>query len=78
MNKLTNFIVWICKKFSRNEIEKIINELTNILSDSNSSIQPKDDFKEKHPNYRNYTIDSELPLTEPKIKKKENITGKNY
>ena len=71
MNRLSRFIIWICSKFTRSEIERIVEELTNILKNSDSAIKPRDDFKEQHPNYRNYTVDSELPLNEPKIKKKK-------
>ncbi len=71
MNKLTHFIIWICSKFTRSEIERIVEELTDILKHNDSAIKPKDDFKEQHPNYRNYAVDSDLPLTEPKIKKKK-------
>ena len=68
-NKVSRFVIWICSKFSRQEIEFMIKELSNILAHRNPEIKPKDDFKEKHPNYRNFFSDSHPPLTEPPKKK---------
>lgn len=45
MNKISRFVIWICSKFDRSEIEKIINELLLILEDRDPHIKPKDDFK---------------------------------
>ena len=39
----------------------IIGELNKILKDPNSEIQPKDTFKEDHPNYRNFEVDPNPP-----------------
>jgi hypothetical protein len=69
MDKISRFVVWICSKFNREQIEKIILQLTEIIQNKNSEIKPKDDFKEKHPNYRDYSVDPNPPLTEP-LKKK--------
>jgi hypothetical protein len=65
MNKITKFVVWICYKFSRQQVEAIVTELTDILKDANSRFGPRDEFKEEHPNYRNFDPDPTEPLTEP-------------
>jgi len=31
----------------------------------NPEVKPKDDFKEKHPNYRNFLVDLKPPLKAP-------------
>jgi len=62
MNKINRFIIWICSKFTRDEIEQIIQGLTDILSNRNPEVKPKDDFKERHPNYRNFYVDPNPPL----------------
>ncbi len=62
MDKISRFVVWICSKFTKEQIEKIILQLTEILQNKNPEIKPKDDFKEKHPNYRNYSVDPNPPL----------------
>ena len=51
MKKITRFVIWICSKFTRREIEQIIDGLIEVLANCNPEIKPKDDFKEKHPNY---------------------------
>jgi len=71
MYKISRFVIWICKKFNRTQIEHIVSSLIDVLYDPNSEIKPKDQFKEEHPNYRNYYVDSQAPLNEdPKTKKK--------
>jgi hypothetical protein len=70
MSKISRFVVWICSKFSRQEIEKIIAELSGILKNPDSIFGPRDEFKETHPNYRNFEPDPNEPLTEPPVKKK--------
>ncbi len=76
MRKMLRFAVWICSKFTKNEIEFLVKELTDILANRNPEIKPKDDFKEKHPNYRSFYSDPKPPLTEPP-KKKLYYTTKN-
>lgn len=63
MKKVERFIIWICSKFTRAEIERIIQGLSDILANRNPEVKPKDDFKEKHPNYRNFIVDPNPPLT---------------
>jgi hypothetical protein len=71
MFNLSSIVIWICKKFSRVQINLIIDELSKILKDPNSEIQPKDTFKEDHPNYRKFKVDPEPPLKQnPKQKRK--------
>lgn len=63
MNKIDRFVIWICSKFTRTEIEQINQGLSDILANRNPEVKPKDDFKEKHPNYREFSVDPEPPLT---------------
>ena len=65
MKKTTRFVIWICSKFTRCEIEQIIQGLMEVLANRNPEVKPKDDFKEKHPNYRNFFVDPESPLKAP-------------
>lgn len=69
MSKISRFVVWLCSRFSRQEIEKIITELSTILKNPDSKFGPRDEFKEEHPNYRNFDPDPTEPLTEPPVKK---------
>ena len=69
LNKISRFVLWICSKFTRKEIEFIIKELSVIIANRNPEIKPKDDFKEKHPNYHEFSVDTNPPLKKP-VKKK--------
>ncbi len=72
MSKISRFIVWICSKFNRDEVEMIATELTMLLKNPNSVIKPqKDIFREEHPNYRNFDADEDAPLSEPPPGKKK-------
>jgi hypothetical protein len=68
--KLARFVLWICSKFSRTEIEHIVSELVKILSDKNAPIKPKDSFQQEYPNYRKFQVDPKTPLTTKPGKKK--------
>ena len=72
MQRLSRFVIWICSKFNREQIEFIVKELSDILkNNSDPQIKPKDSFKEKHPNYRDFYVDPKPPLTKkPPSKKK--------
>jgi hypothetical protein len=78
MKKLDRFIIWICSKFNRKEIEFIVAGLVKILVDRNPEVKPRDDFKEKHPNYRDFSVDPLPPISEPLKKKIELVLGKNF
>jgi hypothetical protein len=74
MSKISRLIVWICKKFNREQIERIIQELLEALKVPNSEINSKDRFKEEHPHYRSFYVDSKELFTEkPDTKKNEKL-----
>lgn len=81
MSKIARFVIWICSRFTKAEIEQIIVGLSDVLLDRNPDVKPKDGFKEKHPNYREFTVDPLPPLTEPpavkKKRRKQKTTGKS-
>jgi putative transposase len=78
MSKIARFIIWICSKFTKNEIQQIIAGLLDVLEDRNPEVKPKDDFKEKHPNYRNFWVDPLAPLTEPQRVKEEPTPSRDW
>jgi hypothetical protein len=45
MDRISRFVIWICSKFDREQIERIVNELQDILANRNPEVKPKDDFK---------------------------------
>lgn len=70
MDQISRFVVWICSRFNREQIEKIITELSDVLkSRQEFPTKPKNVFKEQHPNYRQFTVDPTPPLTDPAKKK---------
>ena len=71
MTKIARFIIWICSKFTKTEIEQIINGLVDVIQNRNPDVKPKDDFQEKHPNYRKFSVDPKPPLTETSISLKK-------
>jgi len=62
MTKIQHFVIWICKRFNREELLNIVDELTKVLNNQNPEIKPKDDFKEKHPGYRDFSVSALAPL----------------
>lgn len=45
MDQVSRFVVWICSKFDREQIQRIVKELQDILANRNPEVKPKDDFK---------------------------------
>jgi hypothetical protein len=70
ISRIARFIIWISSKFTRVEIEQIIAGLSDVIQNRNPEVKPKDDFKEKHHNYRKFAVDPMPPLTEPPLQKK--------
>jgi hypothetical protein len=70
MDQISRFVIWLCSKFSREQLELIVKELLDILQGRKEfPVNLKDAFREKHPNYRNFQVDPSPPLTEPAKKK---------
>jgi len=65
MDRISRFVIWICSKFDREQIQRIVQELEDILANKNPDVKPKDDFEKKHPNYRDFYVDPLKPLIEP-------------
>jgi len=42
-----------------------------VLANQNPDIKPKDNFKEEHPNYRDFSVDPIPPLKKKRKKKKK-------
>lgn len=65
VTRVSRFVLWICRNFTKSQIERIIFELNNILASRNPGVKPKDDFREKHPNWRQYRPDPTPPRSTP-------------
>jgi hypothetical protein len=65
MDQISRFVIWLCSKFSREQLELIVKELSDILQGRKAfPVNPKDAFREKYPNYRKFNVDPNPPLTE--------------
>jgi len=71
LNQMQRLIVWICRHFNREQILTIVEELTKVVHDKNSELKPKDDFKVKHPKYRDFSADPLAPLDSAEIIKQK-------
>ena len=78
MSKIARFVIWICSKFTKKEIEQIVAGLVEVLQNRNPEVKPKDDFQEKHPHYRDFSVDPLAPLTEPQHVKKEPTPSRDW
>ena len=76
MPKIARFIIWICSKFTKSEIEQIVSGLVEVLQNRDPEVKPRDDFQEKHPNYRSFVVPPLAPLAE--LPKKEPSPSRNY
>jgi hypothetical protein len=45
MDPISRFVIWICSKFNHEQIERIVDELQDVLANRNPEVKPKDDFK---------------------------------
>ncbi len=61
MNKMARFVLWLCQKFTRAELQ----DLRLSASADSFRAQPRDDFRQQHPHYRDFYIDPQAPLTQP-------------
>ncbi len=77
MSAISRFVIWICRKFNRDQVEKIVEELSAILKNPGSSIQPREDSDENYPNYRDFHPDTDAPLTESQLQGKKKRPMRN-
>ena len=71
VKKVQRFVIWICKKFNREQILHIVDELIKVLEDKNPELKPRDHFKEKHPKYRDFSADPLAPLDAAEVVKQK-------
>ena len=65
MGSIPRLIVWLCRKFTRQDLQDLVEQLQEILAGRQPEPQPRDDFRQQHPNYRNFYLDPLAPLTQP-------------
>ncbi len=61
---ITRFVRWLCRKLTRDQLIIAISILLEVVNDQHADIRPRNDFEEKHPRYRKFTVDPLAALTE--------------
>jgi hypothetical protein len=65
MSKIPRLVLWLCRKFTRSDLQELVEELQQVLAGRQPEIQPRDDFRQQHPHYRDFYVDPQAPLTQP-------------
>jgi len=65
IDAITKLVGWLCRKLCRVELQVAVDILQSVLADEHEELKPRNDFKDKHPHYREFTVDPEPPLTDP-------------
>src|SRR5215472_13706376 len=65
MDNIPRLVLWLCRKFTRQQLQELVHELQEILAGRQPEPQPRDDFRQQHPHYRDFYVDPLAPLTPP-------------
>ena len=65
MGNIPRLVLWLCKKFTRQQLQELVHQLQKILAGRQPEPQPRDDFRQQHPHYRNFYVDPLAPFTQP-------------
>jgi transposase-like protein len=64
MGSIARLVVWLCRKFTRQDLQELVQQLQEILAGRQLEPQPRDDFRQQHPHYRDFYVDPLAPLTQ--------------
>lgn len=64
IDAITAFVRWLCRKLDRDQLIVAAALLLEVINDQREDIRPRDDFRDRHPQYRRFTVDPEPPLLE--------------
>lgn len=64
INAITRFVCWLCRKLNRDQLIVAAAIILEVINDERDDIRPRDDFRDKHPQYRKFVVDRETPLQE--------------
>lgn len=62
IDAITALVRWLCRKLSINELIIAAAIIQEVIDDNRDDIRPRNDFQEKHPEYRKFAVDPESPL----------------
>jgi len=64
MSSIPRLVLWLCRKFTRQDLQQLVHELQEILAGRQPEPQPRDDFRQQHPHYRDFYVDPLAPFTQ--------------
>ena len=64
IDAIAAFVRWLCRKLDREQLLVAVTLLLEVINDQREDIRPRDDFRNRHPQYRRFTVDREPPLLE--------------
>jgi transposase-like protein len=62
IDAIISFVRWLCRKLNRDQLLTAAAIILEVLNDERDDLRPRDDFKDKHPQYRKFEVDPEPPL----------------
>ncbi len=62
IDAIVAFVRWLCRKLDREQLLVAVTILLEVINDQREDIRPRDDFRDRHPQYRRFTVDREPPL----------------
>jgi transposase-like protein len=65
MRTVHSLVKWFCSHLTKNELLEAISLLLEVCDGRRDDIRLNRQFREDHPNYRQYEVDTVPPLTEP-------------
>jgi len=65
IDTITAVVRWLCRKLTLDQLIAAAAIILAVINDEREDIRPRNDFAEKHPHYRKFTVDPEPPLVEP-------------
>lgn len=65
MRTVQSLVSWFCSQLTENELFEAVSILLDVVMGRREDIELRRRFREEHPNYRQYEVDTTPPLTEP-------------
>lgn len=66
---ITRIVRWVCKQLNFDELLVAITIFLEVINNQRDDIKPRCNFRDNHPNYRQFTVDPLVPLIEAPLKK---------
>jgi len=69
ISSITRLVRWLCKHLNFDELLVAVNILLEVINVKRDDIELRKNFREDHPNYRQFVVDPLAPFTTPQLKK---------